>query len=212
LQEALSHDFRQRILLVHVFYDYIFTPGAIERCTMATNFKAIADFYLQKLMLQPKFNSIDANSDRALLFPGFNAKIETCIARYKASHPGQDVTFTETYRSNALQLKHFNNHASKIRANGMHHYGIAGDSIFVIGGKKTYKGDVVGLRKIYQDNGLFILGMWDALHVQFLPVGEQATLRTTVKNTLIAFQAANGLPQTGEANAATIAMAKKKFS
>jgi Putative peptidoglycan binding domain len=83
---------------------------------------------------------------------------------------------------------------------------------FVIGGKKTYKGDVVGLRKIYQDNGLFILGMWDALHVQFLPVGEQATLRTTVKNTLIAFQAANGLPQTGEANAATIAMAKKKFS
>jgi Putative peptidoglycan binding domain len=178
---------------------------------MPTNFKAIADFYLQKLIEKPKFTSIDPNTDQSLLVPAFMAKVTSCIAEYKASHPGQDITFTETYRSNALQLKHFNNHASKIKANGMHHYGIAGDSIFVIGGKKTYKGDVVGLRKIYQDNGLFILGMWDALHVQFIPVSEQATLRTTVKNTLIAFQKANGLSQSGEADAATIAMAKKKF-
>ncbi len=178
---------------------------------MPTNMDPIAQHYLRTLLIQPKFNSANLNPDQALLFPAFRAKIKTCIAKYKAKHPGQDVTFTETYRSNALQLKHFNNGASKIKAYGMHHYGIACDSIFVIGGKRTYKGDVMGLRKIYQDNGLQILGMWDALHVQFIPVSEQMSLRAAVKKAVKAFQAANGLIQTGEANAATIAMAKKKF-
>ena len=179
---------------------------------MPTNFDPIAQHYLRTLLIHPKFNSANLNPDQALLLPAFRAKIKTCIAKYKAKHPGQDVTFTETYRSNALQLKHFNNGASKIKAYGMHHYGIAADSIFVIGGKRTYKGDVMGLRKIYKDNGLQILGMWDALHVQFIPVSEQVSLRAAVKKAVKAFQAANGLKQTGEANAETIAMAKKKFA
>jgi hypothetical protein len=179
---------------------------------MAADFKKIADFFLQKLVIHPKFNSVSYNSDQSLLFPDFLAKVKTCVAKYNDAHHGQDVTFTETYRSNALQLKHFNNGASKIKANGMHHYGIAADSIFVIGGKKTYKGDVMGLRKIYKDNGLFLLGMWDSMHVQFIPVSQQAALRTAVKDRLIAFQKANNLAQTGDADAATIAMAKKKFS
>ena len=179
---------------------------------MATNFKAIADFYLQNLIVHPKFNSIALNPAQSLLLPAFSAKIKTCIAKYKAKHPGQDITFTETYRSNDLQLKHFNNGASKIKKDGMHHFGIAADSIFVIGGKRTFKGDVVGLRKIYKDNGLFILGMWDALHVQFIPVAEQAQLRADVKAALKAFQGANGLAKSGKADAATIAMAKKKFA
>ena len=179
---------------------------------MSANLKKIADFFLQKLVTQSKFNSKNYNSDQSLLFPDFLAMARSCIAKYKDAHPGQDITFTETYRSNALQLKHFNNGASKIKANGMHHYGIAADSIFVVGGKKTYKGDVVGLRKIYKENGLFILGMWDALHVQFIAVEDQAALRDTVEERLIAFQKANGLAQTGEVDAATIAAAKKKFS
>src|SRR5262249_32370475 len=156
--------------------------------------------------------SINPNADQALLFPGFVAKIKSSIKDYQTLHPGQDITFTETYRSNALQLKHFNNGASKIKANGMHHYGIAADSIFVIEGKRTFKGDVVGLRKIYKNNGLFILGMWDALHVQFVAVDEQAALRKAVKDRLVAFQKAHDLPQTGEPDAATIKAAKKEFS
>lgn len=178
---------------------------------MPANLKKIADFFLQNLVTQSKFNSMDFNSDQSLLFPDFLTKAKSCIAKYKNDHPGQDITFTETYRSNPLQLKHYNNGASKIKANGMHHYGIAADSIFVVGGKKTYKGDVVGLRKIYKENGLFILGMWDALHVQFIAVEEQAALRNAVKERLVAFQKANDLAQTGEVDAATIAAAKKKF-
>lgn len=173
--------------------------------------RKIADFFLEALVPHPKFNSVDLNPDQSLLFPGFSSAIKASVGDYQKLHQEHDVTFTETYRSNALQLKHYNNGASKIKANGMHHYGIAADSIFVINKKKTYKGDVVGLRKTYAANGLFLLGMWDALHVQFIPVKEQAALRTAVKERLIAFQKANGLPQTGEADAATIAMAKRKF-
>jgi len=179
---------------------------------MPADLKKIADFFLQTLVPQSKFNSINFNSDQSLLFPDFLVKVKSSVAKYNDAHSGQDVTFTETYRSNPLQLKHFNNGASKIKANGMHHYGIAADSIFVIGGKNTYKGDVMELRKIYKDNGLFLLGMWDSMHVQFIPVSGQAALRAAVKDKLIAFQKANGLPQTGDTDAATIAMAKKKFS
>ena len=148
---------------------------------MPSKIDKIADFFVSTLAKDPKFDSVAPNADQKLFYPPFRDALQICIANYKALHPGQDVTFTETYRSNALQLKHFNNHASKVKANGMHHYGIAGDSIFVIGNKRTYKGDVMGLRKIYQDNGLFTLGMWDALHVQFIPVSEQATLREAVR-------------------------------
>ena len=110
---------------------------------MATTFKAIADFFLQKLIVLPNFNSINPNSDQSLLFPDFKEQLQKCIDLYNASHAGQDITFTETYRSNALRLKHFNDGASHIKANGMHHYGIAADSIFISENKKTYKGDVV---------------------------------------------------------------------
>lgn len=170
--------------------------------------KKIAAFYLRTLLTNPKFNSAQPNSDQQLLFPDFFAKLQKSIQQYKALHPGQDVTFTETYRSNVLQQIHFDNGASKIRKNGMHHYGIAADSIFIINGKRTYKGDVVGLRKIYANNGLTLLGMWDALHVQFIAVGEQQLLRDTTAAAIRKFQQDNGLTVTGEANAATIAKAK----
>jgi Putative peptidoglycan binding domain len=178
---------------------------------MSAKLDKIANHFLETLVPHPKYNSANLNPDRALLLPEFQAALKACIVEYKKTHAGQDITFTETYRSNALQLKHFNNGASKIKADGMHHFGVACDSIFIIGGKRTYKGDVVGLRKIYKNNGLFILGMWDALHVQFIPTADQAGLRKTVRAKLIAFQKANGLPQTGKPDAATIAMAKLKF-
>lgn len=173
--------------------------------------KKIADFYLKTLLIHAKFGSSQPNADQQLLLPTFLAKLNTCIQQYKALYPGQDVTFTETYRSNVLQQIHYSNGASKIKKNGMHHYGIAADSIFIINGKRTYKGDVMALRKIYANNGLTILGMWDALHVQFIPVGEQQLMRNTVAATLSKFQKDNGLTITGEANAATIAKAKAVF-
>lgn len=148
---------------------------------MPTKLGEIAEFFVRKLMPNPKFDSTEPNTDQSLLFPAFLDRVQFCISLYRTSHENQDIAFTETYRSNALQLIHYNNGASKIKANGMHHYGIAADCIFVINGRRTYKGDVMGLRKIFKDNELVILGMWDAFHVQFIPVSEQSALRNEVR-------------------------------
>jgi hypothetical protein len=142
--------------------------------------KEIAKFFQNVLLKSKKFNSPTAVSDQDLLYPSFLAKLQICIKEYQKTYPNQDITFTETYRSNTLQMIHYNNGASKIKMNGMHHYGIAADSIFIINGKKSYKGDVMLIRKIYQANGLIILGMWDSLHVQYISVGEQQALRDEV--------------------------------
>ena len=143
--------------------------------------KKIVLFFTGVLAKSPKFTSASAVNDPALLFPDFLSKVNICIKEYKKTYPNQDITFTETYRSNTLQAIHFKNGASKIKKNGMHHYGIAADCIFVIAGKKTYKGDISLIRKIYKDNGLTILGMWDALHVQYIGVAEQQQLRDMVE-------------------------------
>jgi hypothetical protein len=143
--------------------------------------KEIAKFFQNVLFKSKRFNSSTPVSDQDLLYPPFLAKLQACIKQYQQTYPNQDITFTETYRSNTLQMIHYNNGASKIKKNGMHHYGIAADSIFIINAKKSYKGDVMLVRKIYQANGLTILGMWDALHVQYIPVGEQQGLRDEVR-------------------------------
>lgn len=146
--------------------------------------KKIADFYLTKILTSSKYNSSDPVSDMSLLFPDFLTKVKKCIADYRNTYPDQDITFTETYRSNILQEEYYNSGASKIKKDGMHHFGIAGDSIFIIKGKRSYKGDINLLRKIYKENGLSILGMWDPLHVQYIPVNEQQKLRKEINAAL----------------------------
>jgi hypothetical protein len=173
--------------------------------------KKIAEFYLRTLLIDARFGSPKPNADQQLLLPEFKARLHSCIQQYKAIYPAQEVTFAETYRSNVLQQLHYRNGASKIKKNGMHHYGIAADSIFIINGRRSYKGDIVALRKIYAGNGLTLLGMWDALHVQFIPVAEQQLLRNTVAAAISKFQKDNGLAITGEANVVTIAKAKAVF-
>jgi hypothetical protein len=173
--------------------------------------KKIADFFLSKLVTNGKFSSIAPNNDRALLLPDFYSAIQKCISIFQQAYPDVDIDFTETYRSNELQLIHFNNGASKIKRNGMHHYGIAADCIFIVKGKRTYKGDITLLRKIYKENGLYILGSWDPLHVQFIDVPAQQTLRDTVAGSIKIFQTKYNITATGEADADTIKKAKEVF-
>jgi hypothetical protein len=99
--------------------------------------KKIAEFYLRILLINSKLNSSQPNSNQELLFPDFLSKLNDCINQYNNLYRNQEVTFAETYRSNVLQEIYYNNRASKIKKNGMHHYGIAADSIFIIGGRRT---------------------------------------------------------------------------
>jgi hypothetical protein len=172
----------------------------------------IADFFLSKLITNSKFNSVTPNNDQSLLFPAFLDRVNSCVAQFRQTYPAVNLGFVETYRSNALQLIHYNNGASQLKKNGMHHYGIAVDCIFIINGKRTYKGDITLLRKIFKENGLFILGLWDAFHVQFIDVPAQQSLRNTVKSTLIIFQTQHNITPTGEPDETTIAKAIEIFA
>ncbi len=176
------------------------------------NMKEIADFFIKKLLTNPKYNSASIANGNDLLYGKFVDIWEKCVVDYRKKYPAQNLTFTETYRSNVLQKKYFDQGASKIKKDGMHHYGIAGDTIFIIGGKRTYNGDVSLIRKIYKDHGLTILGTWDPLHVQFIPVKEQQALRNAVREKLIQFQRQHDLAQTGLDDTATIAKAREIFT
>ena len=173
--------------------------------------KDIADFFVSKLIPSPDFNNKNQVRDTALLVPEFYALVKKAIAKFNETYKGVEVVFVETYRSNALQLIHFNNGASKISKNGMHHYGIAVDCAFKVNGKFTYNGDYKLLRKCFQDVGLHLLGLWDMGHVQYIPVDQQTALRNAVDGAIKMFQREHGLIADGIPGPKTIAKAKEIF-
>lgn len=71
-----------------------------------------------------------------MLYGKFVEISEKCALEYKKKYPAQNQTFTVTYRSNMLQKKYFDQGASKIKKDGMHHYGIAGDTILISAGRE----------------------------------------------------------------------------
>lgn len=171
----------------------------------------IETFFLTSLMTSPDFLSNKPVDNVDLLLPDFLTRLKQSVILYKKSYPEQDIIFLETYRSNTLQEIYFNRGSSKLKQNGMHHYGIAADCIFEIDGQRTFKGDVELLRQIHEFNGLYTLGMWDALHVQFIPVNQQQQLRTDVENKIRSFQTACALSPTGEPDTSTIQKAIAVF-
>lgn len=170
--------------------------------------KNIAEFYIKKLIPSDKYLNVLPCKDRSLLLPEFNDAVSRSIAKFQSRYPDVEVVFVETFRSNALQLKHFKNRASKIKSNGMHHYGIAVDLAFKIEGEFSYQGDYKYLRECHEMEGLKLLGLWDAGHVQYVPVVKQADLRNTVLMSIKEFQKQNGLTPDGIVGAKTIAKAK----
>ncbi len=92
----------------------------------------VVDFFMHRLLPSPSFSSVEPVDDQALVLPSFMGRLKVCVSQYRQKHPEQDITFSETYRSNTLQLKYFKSGASKAQKNGMHHYGIAVDSVFIL--------------------------------------------------------------------------------
>lgn len=117
------------------------------------------------------------------LLPDFYNTLIYCFNEYQKKYPNHRVYITETYRSNVLQQKYFKQGKSKIRNNGMHHFGIAADVAFLINDKVSYKGDYNYLRRIFKENNLTVLD-WELGHVQFIPVSEQNVLRREINKYL----------------------------
>lgn len=173
--------------------------------------KNIAQNYLENVTTSQYYFSKNPVKDTDLLFQPFLKKVTAAVSVFNKTHPESEVLFTETYRSNTLQMIHFNNGASKIKKNGMHHYSIAVDCAFKINGKFTYNGDYRLLRECMKNQGLYLLGLWDMGHVQHIPVADQISLRVEVDAAVKKFQKDNGLNPDGDVGSKTIAKAKQVF-
>jgi hypothetical protein len=175
--------------------------------------QSIAQHYIKKLIISNVYFSIQPCRDLSLLYPEFGSLIQLGISDFNEIRPDAEVVLTETYRSDPLQLIYYNSGASKIRKNGMHHYGIAADCAFKINGKLTYKGDYKNLRKCFKEIGLHILKEWDEGHVQLIPAtaSEQNVLRKAIDSAVKQFQSENGLVVDGIVGKNTIKKAKELY-
>jgi hypothetical protein len=135
--------------------------------------------YENEIKNSEHFGSHSPVNDAELLYPEFLETLIKCFTEYTEQKPGEEVYIVETYRSNALQEKYYEEGKSRIRRNGMHHFGLAADAAFYINGKFSYGGDYALLRKIFRNNGLTVLN-WEKGHVQFNNVADQPEIRRYV--------------------------------
>lgn len=150
-------------------------------------FESIAQFYINVIKNSPEFknNKPVKCKKPELLEPDFSAKI-TELKKICEEEKGLKLQINETFRTNALQLHYYNIGSSKIKLNGMHHYGIAQDILCLDSeGEIIESGEAeeyTVLRETALSLGLFILPRWDAGHMQFVSVADQNSLRNYIAN------------------------------
>jgi hypothetical protein len=131
-----------------------------------------------------RFDSVARIGDPSLLEPTTRKLVESVVSA--AQRMGIEVIIYETYRSQNRQQELFNNGATKLRAVGVHHYGLACDIVRVIGGEPCWKGDFSFLGQLAHSGGLIWGGDWgapdikhsfvDSVHVQRCTVARQGDL------------------------------------
>jgi hypothetical protein len=144
----------------------------------------MANFYLDAIRSDPRFQSPKRVADMALLEPVTRARVEAIIAG--AAAEGIELLPWETFRSSARQIELFERGASKLRDVGVHNYGLACDLVKVVGGDPSWKGDFAFLGRLARVHGLVWGGDWgapgrkhkfvDAVHVQRCTVARQTGL------------------------------------
>jgi hypothetical protein len=142
------------------------------------------NFYTDVISQVPRFDSVARVSDPSLLEPTTRKLIESVISA--AQQMGIAIMIYETYRSQGRQQELFNQGATKLRAVGVHHYGLACDIVRVVSGEPSWKGDFSFLGQLAQSSGLIWGGDWgapdikhsfiDSVHVQRCTVARQGDL------------------------------------
>jgi hypothetical protein len=141
-------------------------------------------FYSEVIVKDARFRSAARISDTSLLEPMTRQLVERLVA--SAHQIGYEVMVYETYRSQERQQGLFNSGATKLRAVGVHHYGLACDIVRVVGGEPSWKGDFTFLGQLAESCGLIWGGDWgapnikhsfiDSVHVQRCTVARQGDL------------------------------------
>jgi hypothetical protein len=144
----------------------------------------VANFYTTVISQDARFDSLTRIGDPSLLEPVTRQLVEGLVT--SARQMGIDLMIYETYRSQDRQQALFNNGATKLRAVGVHHYGLACDIVRVVGGEPSWKGDFSFLGQLAHSSGLIWGGDWgapnikhsfvDSVHVQRCTVARQGDL------------------------------------
>ena len=86
-------------------------------------------WYSEKIKPSPLYTQKQRTEVLSLLYPSFLFPLVTLFAR--ARNEGLSVALYETYRSQERQLELFNQGATTLKKNGMHHFGVACDIVFL---------------------------------------------------------------------------------
>ena len=144
----------------------------------------MGNFYSDVIQPDSRFDSSTRIADPLLLEPTTRALVQQIVQA--AQQMGIDVMIFETYRSQDRQQQLFNQGATRLRAVGVHHYGLACDIVRVIAGEPSWKGDFSLLGQLAHSAGLIWGGDWghpgiktdfpDLVHVQRCTIERQPAL------------------------------------
>jgi hypothetical protein len=144
----------------------------------------LGNFYTDFIFQDSRYDSVSRVADPSLLEPFTRQLVEGLIT--SARQMGIQVEIYETYRSQQRQQVLFDNGATKLRAVGVHHYGLACDIVRMIDGEPSWKGDFTFLGQLAHSSGLIWGGDWgdptmkhsfvDSVHVQRCTVSRQGDL------------------------------------
>lgn len=127
-----------------------------------------ANFYSDVITKDPRFGSVARIDDAQLLEPVTRALVQEIVSAARGM--GIDVIVWETYRSQTRQELLFDQHVTKLRRVGVHHYGLACDIVKVVGGEPSWKGDFSFLGQLARSANLIWGGDWGnpAVHHSFI--------------------------------------------
>jgi hypothetical protein len=138
----------------------------------------MGSFYSDVISLDARFRTLDRVADPALLEPVTRQLVQRIVAT--ALNMGVPLMIYETYRSQQRQQELFDNGATRLRAVGVHHYGLACDIVRSVGGEPSWKGDFSFLGQLAQSCGLIWGGDWGAPHIKHSFVDSVHVQRCTV--------------------------------
>jgi hypothetical protein len=144
----------------------------------------MGNFYTDVIKKSAKFNSKKIVNDMELLEPVTRKLVQAILDDAEAN--GLKMMVFETYRSQDRQKALFDQGATKLKAVGVHHYGLACDIVKSINGQPSWKGDFSLLGQLAHHHQLIWGGDWgtprsrhtfvDDDHVQRISIGRQAAL------------------------------------
>jgi hypothetical protein len=144
----------------------------------------MGNFFTDTISKDSRFHTTQRVADLNLLEPMTRQNVLAIIAGAKAL--GIEMIAFETYRSQERQQTLFNQHVTKLKAVGVHHYGLACDIVKIVHGQPSWDGDFSFLGKLAHANGMIWGGDWgdpakkhdflDTDHVQRCTIARQNAL------------------------------------